>query len=351
MVDVRTLEPFNEELYAENGNFDCEMKSGAFDELTIAFDGAYTGTPANVADDAPFGLLGDIELKQFGTRVRADARTLYVYASILSGSFTNRRAQTALDGNFSGRFTIPFRRILQGMGIDASGVPVAVRGKFRPKDYYGGTAPTTIAAGAALRPVATTVPKIPEGGFRPPEMTEDFLRVESASAKHSLKVDFDEPYLLPHMLLIFRDADGGNGTDASARSDDGIGRVSVLLQGRGPDQLLVNDVPWMTLRAETVRRMGGSTDDETGSVGAVLLPLVENGRPLLLPPGSSLVVKVRNQTDDFSGDQTAITPAAGDSLSVFLPKALLKKEAVKSAGVTSVQTSTRAARSNASGAF
>lgn len=343
MADVRTKAAFEEKLYASSGAFDSQLKAGAFDELSIRLEGSYAsaGAVGTVHDDAPWGLVGDIEVVQYGTRIRADARTLYQYASLLTGGHRARTAQTTTNGKFYSQFELPFRSILPDMGFDASGVPISIKGRWRPVGYYGAaTLPTGINTTTKLRPVAETVPLIPDGGFRAPDWTEHFLAVESASRKHALKIDFEEDYFLPHLLLIFRDADGGNGTDASARTDNGISRISVMLSGRGVDQRIVDDIGWMQLRAQTLRLSQVNATDEAASVGVVLIPLIELGRPLRLPKNSSLTIFADNQSD-FDAAQTAITPAAGDKLSVFLPKGLVRKEAVRAGGATAVETAAR----------
>lgn len=332
-VFAPTIENFTESLYVANGPIKCELVSGAFDELVIRLAGGYTGTtPVNLSDDAPWNLVGQLVLEHHGPRIAMHARRLYHYSAMLAGGYSNRLAQTvASPGFFSGAIRLPFKRIMKGLGIDASSVVAAITGRWNPNTYYSGTAPGVINTTSAMRPTVETAPVAPVGGFFAPEWTEHTIQTPNANIDHNITIDFssDEAFALPHIMLFAYDASGGFGTDAAARVDGLVRTVTVRLMGRGQTKDLVKNVRWGALRAQTVQKLGGGADDEASSSGVVFLELSElddKGQkiPLVMPPNAKLLVSVDTFTPVEEG-YTNVAAANGDTVSVCVFKNRLRR--------------------------
>lgn len=323
--------------YIANGSFDLEFKGGAIHEVGLALDGGHSGgVPANLHDDAPWSILSELELQQGGPRIRANPRSLYHLAAVLSGGYAQRSASLTAGSAFFSRFFLPLNRLVPGCGLDAIASPVSWKGSWRTQAAWSGTAPTSIDSDTRLRTVYYTSDQSPAGGMREPEIVEELVDCGAASLNRERKIDFAKPFVLPGILMLAYDADGVAGaslTDRSLRTDGLARRVSVDLYhpGRGR-KVLVDNVTWGTLRANTVRLLGGTADDEAASAGVAWVPLRGFGPynfegRLVVPEGTYLVVTIDTSSTPERGF-TAITPAAGDVVRCVLPKVHANPKAV-----------------------
>lgn len=357
MAQLRKLLKFEEILYAANAEFDSEFKDAALDTLTLAFDGAYSGTtPVNLAEDAPWSLLSRLQLEHNGARIDMSPEMLYHISALLNGGYNQKLAQVvASPGNFSARMTIPLGSLVKDGGLDATQKDVSWKGTFRPPSYYSGTAPGAITG--TLRPGADVPKRAPQGGYRDPEWTEEIIKVESASLTNSKKIEFNSPYFVPMLVLIAYDASAGFGTDSKARTDGLARRVTVDLFGvGGAPERIVDNVTWGMLRDLTCKKFGFSDDDQASSVGVVAIPLVDPSRDvnpwLGVRPGVHLTITIDSQST-VEGGYTAVAggPATGDKIVVGVPKFYVAKKASEAAARTDTVGGVEAAQVGSRRAF
>lgn len=313
--------------YAANSNGQLQFKAAAFNELNVRVVGNLSAAVATtLADEVPWPLVGPIALEIGGQqRFRAEAISLFHLSAFYNGGYPHRvHPAAAGTGGFYSAFNLPFGKMMDGAGLDATGLDAFLRMTWRPAAYLGTGGSPVVDATTQLQAWVSTVFQKPAAGFLEPEWQQATHRVDSSSTSLAHTIDFKKAVLLPGLLLEALDASGGAGTDASAGVDGLVKKVSVELNRPGrPAETLVKDMPWGQLRFQTVRRGGYSLDDETASVGVVFLPLFERrgGRrrdALFLDAGSSLTITYDTASTVEAG-YTNVAAAAGDVVRVLSP--------------------------------
>lgn len=344
MVERKLL--FREQTFSVNAPFDSPFKQGALTELGIAFDGSATASGGTATSEGALHLLGTLDLVQFGqSRIKCEAASLYHLAAFYNGGYATGRLEDLTADVFSRRFVLPFHRMMEGAGIDASGTECFLRGTFATLAHYSTTAPSAISA--FLRPWATTAEVAPLGGFNAPEWSEHTVDLSVASLRQSVQIDFKTPYLLPGIQLLVLDNNGGPGTvtNNSARVDGLARRVTVEYQAPGePRRTLVDNATWGQLREEHVRLGQFAFADQTSSAGVAFVPLFQRRGgvkrdALAVAPGSSLTVII-DTLSTVEADYTAVTPAAGDRCLVLVPAFLATLGESEAAAATALQAAT-----------
>lgn len=345
-----SLLKFDEKGWTDNGDFEVEFKSGAIGEVQFSLDGALTSGGAGTrAQDAALKMLGQLELNQNGPRVKCDARLLYYLSAFYEGGVRNLSA--ASGGPFHVAFNLPLQRMIPFGGMDAIARIVSWKGRFRDGSYYDSAGLAVVNGATRIRPTAVVPELAPEGGFRDPEFTQETIKVETASVGgNTRKIEARSTFLLPGLMLMALDANGdaAAATDASGRSDGVAHRVTVELYIPGrPRRTLVDGLTWGELRRATARLAGWSDADVTATAGIVWVPLFErqggkNADALVMPEGSHLMITI----DNASGAEniyTAVTPAAGDTVEVLVPRFYERPKAAEGSAPTAVAGAAKAA--------
>lgn len=345
-----TIHKFDEKAWADNGDFEVEFKAGALGEVQFAFDGKLTsGGAGTIAQDAALKMLGQLELNQNGPRVKCDSRLLFFLSCFYEGGV--RDVSAASGGPFNVAFNLPFQRMMQFAGLDAIARIVSWKGRFRDGTYYDSGGVAVVNAASRIRPTGTVAELAPPGGFRDPEWTQETIKIESASVSgNTRKVEARSDFLLPGLMLMALDANGdaAAATDASARVDTAVHRVTVELYGAGPRRTLVDGVTWGTLRRNTARLAGWTAADIAASAGIVWIPLFErrggkDNDALHMPAGSHLMVTIDNSSGIENQYGTAITAASGDTVEVLVPRFYDRSKQAQAAAATKVAGAAQAA--------
>lgn len=342
---------FEEKTWTNNENVESEFKEAALGEIELNVDLGVSGTVGTIAQDAVLKALGSIEVSQNGSRVKADPRLLYYLDSVYERGVRNLSATATLG---IARFALPFQRMIPDAGMDAIQKTVALKFGLRSGVFYGNGASPAIGSTSRLRPQAVTVAKAPDGGFRDPDWIEERVPIESNQNGHSRKIEIKTESLLPGILLMALDANGdagGSTGDNSLRTDSAVARVTVELFGWAPGApsiKIIDDMTWPALRAQTARLAGWTAADVTATAGIVWIPFTQRKGgvdfdAMRLPPNAHFVITVNNVTADFENGVTPITAAAGDRVSVLVPKFFYRQKVAPLAAPTATVSTQRAA--------
>jgi hypothetical protein len=343
-----TLAKAPEIAFSNDIDFETEHTDAALADLSVQFDGTWSGGAGTLAQDDVLKVLGRLEFNHNGPRIAADARLLY-WNSVWHdrGVRGNINSGAGATGSFRRNFGIPLHRMCPRGGIDAVARVAAWKGRFR-----NGTAMlsggATIAVGSRFRASAKRARTAPQGGFRDPEIKQETIKCENSSVSaNGRRIEFKSDMILPYLILMPLDADGDTAllTDRSLRTDGLVQRVTIDRYGIGGEVLrLVDDVTWGYLRQQTGELGQWSSDDMVASAGIVVIPLIDPSEKdglLRMPSGSHLSITL-DTASTVEGSYTDVTPAAGDTCEVLVPSFFANELATPRRAPTLAEASARA---------
>jgi len=340
---MQTIRKSDEKAWADNVDFESEFKDAALVELGFNLDGSIAAGGGSTAQDAALKSIGRLEFNHNGPRISADPRLLFYTYAFHDGGVKDLTGSTTL---FSARFILPLWRMCPRGGIDAVARPASWKSRFRAASYLN-TTPGTINTTSRVRGTARTSPRAPAGGFRDPHWSQETVKVETASiSSNTRKIEFGSDYIVPFLTLMALDASGDVAvTDTSLRVDGLARRITIERFGlNGETRKIVDDISWGALRSQTGSLARWSADDIATTAGIVVIPCIdpdsEDGL-MRMPSGSHLVVTVDSSSTVEAG-YTAVTPAAGDTLEILVPKFFSREKQTPRSATTQAEVAATA---------
>lgn len=293
--------------------FDTEHNNLAFNAMLFQYGATITGSPATVAEDAAFRMLGDPELSQAEqTIMRLQGRTMRHLAAHFSGGYSKTIAGTS--GGIFAEALIDFNAIMPGAYVSGE-VKSFVRGNVEPLASYSSTAPTGLAG--KLRNAVRTIEAPVGAQHLRPAYREFGIGIDTAAADKQHLITVDQDTVMAGLFFLMRDASTGHG---GQRSDAIARRIKIEVTRGNEGTRTLYDLTWGQARSLSARFAGFTDLDWDQATGTVFLPFLDeksrwNGR-MAFQEGDTILVTVDSQATIEEHLGSAVTPASGDELRV-----------------------------------
>ena len=315
---MRRYEPLNRATMTPGSAYDTEHNNLAFDAMLWQYSATVAGTPANVAEDGAFRMLGTPEVSQAEEPlIRIEGRTLRHLAAFTAGGYAKTLAPAAAGGALA-EAMLDFGKILPGAYVSGE-VKAFVRGNVGGLADYSGTAPTSMAGN--LRNAVATIDRPPGLSHPRPFYREFSIPIPANVSDQQHLITIDQDMVSAGLFCLVRDADGGGSSPGGARTDGLVRGVKVeITRGRDGQKTQLN-LTMGQLRSLTARLAGFTDLDWDQATGTFFIPFVDDSDPrfggrMALQQGDTVLLTVDSNSTIEEHLGSAVTAASGDEIRV-----------------------------------
>ncbi len=313
---MRKYKQLNTATMTPGSAFDTEHNTLAYDAMLWQYSATIAGSPATVAEDGPFRMMGTPEIDQAEEPiVRIEGRTLRHLSAYLSGGYSKTLLPTS--GGILAEALLDFGKILPGAYVSGE-VKTFVRGNVEPLASYSTTAPTGLAGN--LRNQVATIDRPPGLAHPRPFYREVSIGIPSNDAAQTYTLTVDQDVVSAGLFLLVRDASTG-GASGGTRVDTLLRalRIDVTRAGKGQEELIRET--WGQARSRTARMAGFTDLDWDEATGTAFIPFVDEEDPrfagrMAFSTGDTIQITLDSNATIEEHLGTALTAAAGDHVRV-----------------------------------